>query len=36
MTIRRMGKASFAHLQDIKAEYRYILKKDDIGEFMML
>jgi lysyl-tRNA synthetase, class II len=32
MTIRRMGKASFAHLQDNKGRIQIYLKKDDIGD----
>lgn len=32
MTIRRMGKASFAHLQDSKGRIQVYLKKDDIGD----
>ena len=32
MTIRRMGKASFAHLQDSKGRIQIYLKKDEIGE----
>ncbi len=32
MTIRRMGKASFAHIQDDKGRIQIYLKKDDIGE----
>lgn len=32
MTIRRMGKASFAHLMDQKGRIQIYLKKDDIGE----
>ncbi len=32
MTIRRMGKASFAHLQDHMGKIQIYLKKDDLGE----
>jgi lysyl-tRNA synthetase class 2 len=32
MSLRRMGKASFAHLQDDKGRIQIYLKKDDIGE----
>jgi len=32
MTIRRMGKASFANLQDSKGRIQIYLKKDEIGE----
>ncbi|MCZ7612971.1 MAG: lysine--tRNA ligase [Ignavibacteriaceae bacterium] len=32
MTIRRMGKASFAHIMDHKGRMQVYLKKDDIGE----
>lgn len=32
MTIRRMGKASFAHIMDQKGKIQIYLKKDDIGE----
>lgn len=32
MTIRRMGKASFAHLQDSKGRIQIYLKKDEIGD----
>jgi len=32
MAIRRMGKASFAHLQDEKGRIQIYLRKDDIGE----
>ena len=32
MAIRRMGKASFAHIQDDKGRIQIYLKKDDIGE----
>lgn len=32
MAIRRMGKASFAHIQDQKGKIQVYLKKDDIGE----
>lgn len=32
MAIRRMGKASFAHLQDRYGKIQIYLKKDDIGE----
>lgn len=31
MTIRRMGKASFAHIQDHEGRIQIYLKKDDIG-----
>ncbi|MDT3696949.1 MAG: lysine--tRNA ligase [Ignavibacterium sp.] len=33
MAIRRMGKASFAHIQDHKGRIQIYLKKDDIGEY---
>jgi lysyl-tRNA synthetase class 2 len=32
MSIRRMGKASFAHLQDDKGRIQIYLRKDDIGD----
>ncbi|HOI30113.1 MAG TPA: lysine--tRNA ligase [Melioribacteraceae bacterium] len=32
MAIRRMGKASFAHIQDKEGRIQIYLKKDDIGE----
>jgi lysyl-tRNA synthetase class 2 len=32
MTIRRMGKASFAHIMDQKGRIQIYLKKDEIGE----
>jgi lysyl-tRNA synthetase class 2 len=32
MSIRRMGKASFCHLQDSQGRIQVYLKKDDIGE----
>jgi lysyl-tRNA synthetase, class II len=32
MTIRRMGKASFAHIMDNKGRIQIYLKKDEIGE----
>jgi len=32
MAIRRMGKASFAHIQDDKGKIQIYLRKDDIGE----
>jgi lysyl-tRNA synthetase class 2 len=32
MTIRRMGKASFAHVQDSKGRIQIYLKKDDLGD----
>ena len=32
MTIRRMGKASFANIMDHKGRIQFYLKKDDIGE----
>ncbi len=32
MALRRMGKASFAHLQDHKGRIQIYLKKDDVGE----
>ncbi len=32
MAIRRMGKASFAHVQDDKGKIQIYLRKDDIGE----
>ncbi|NTU97385.1 MAG: lysine--tRNA ligase, partial [Chlorobiaceae bacterium] len=32
MTIRKMGKASFFHLQDSRGKIQIYLKKDDVGE----
>lgn len=32
MSIRRMGKASFCHIQDAKGKIQIYLKKDDLGE----
>jgi lysyl-tRNA synthetase, class II len=32
MTMRRMGKASFAHLQDAKGRIQIYLKKDELGD----
>lgn len=32
MSIRRMGKASFCHIQDSKGKIQIYLKKDDLGE----
>lgn len=32
MAIRRMGKASFAHLQDMKGKIQVYLKKDELGD----
>jgi lysyl-tRNA synthetase class 2 len=32
ITLRRMGKASFAHLQDDKGKIQIYLKRDDLGE----
>ncbi len=32
MSIRRMGKASFCHLQDVQGRIQCYLKKDDLGE----
>lgn len=32
MSIRRMGKASFCHIQDAKGKIQVYLKKDDLGE----
>lgn len=32
MAIRRMGKASFAHVQDAKGKIQIYLKKDELGE----
>lgn len=32
MTIRKMGKASFFHLQDMKGRIQVYLKKDEVGE----
>ncbi len=33
MAIRRMGKASFAHIQDDKGKIQIYMKKDDIGDY---
>lgn len=33
MAIRKMGKASFAHIQDHKGRIQIYLKKDDIGDY---
>ncbi|MDF1611439.1 lysine--tRNA ligase [Melioribacteraceae bacterium 09-Me] len=33
MTLRRMGKASFAHLQDNQGKIQIYLRKDDIGDY---
>lgn len=33
MTLRRMGKASFAHIQDKEGKIQIYLKRDDIGEY---
>ncbi len=33
MAIRRMGKASFAHVQDKDGKIQIYLKKDDVGEY---
>jgi lysyl-tRNA synthetase class 2 len=33
MAIRRMGKASFAHIQDNEGKIQIYLKKDDIGDY---
>ena len=33
MAIRRMGKASFTHIQDNDGRIQIYLKKDDIGEY---
>ncbi len=33
MAIRRMGKASFAHIQDAKGRIQIYVKKDDIGDY---
>ncbi len=33
MAIRRMGKASFAHIQDKEGRIQIYLKRDDIGEY---
>lgn len=33
MTLRRMGKASFAHIQDNFGKIQIYLKRDDIGEY---
>ena len=33
MAIRRMGKASFAHIQDKDGKIQIYLKKDDVGEY---
>jgi lysyl-tRNA synthetase class 2 len=32
IALRRMGKASFAHIQDVKGKIQIYLKKDDIGD----
>jgi lysyl-tRNA synthetase class 2 len=32
MAIRRMGKASFAHIQDAKGKVQFYLKKDELGD----
>ncbi len=32
MALRRMGKASFAHIQDNKGRIQFYIKKDDVGE----
>jgi len=32
MAIRRMGKASFAHIMDQKGRIQFYIKKDDVGE----
>ena len=32
MAIRRMGKASFAHVLDFKGRIQIYLSKDDIGD----
>ncbi|MCX6150219.1 MAG: lysine--tRNA ligase [Ignavibacteriales bacterium] len=32
MAIRRMGKASFAHIQDIQGKIQIYIKKDDVGD----
>ena len=32
MALRRMGKASFVHIQDIKGKIQIYLRKDDIGD----
>ncbi|MEE9186972.1 MAG: OB-fold nucleic acid binding domain-containing protein, partial [Bacteroidota bacterium] len=32
MSIRRMGKASFAHIQDSTGKIQVYLKKDDLGD----
>jgi len=32
MALRRMGKASFAHIQDMKGRIQIYIKKDDVGE----
>lgn len=32
MAIRRMGKASFAHIRDQKGRIQFYIKKDDVGE----
>jgi lysyl-tRNA synthetase, class II len=32
MTLRRMGKASFAHIQDSTGKIQIYIKKDDVGE----
>lgn len=33
MTLRRMGKASFAHIQDKEGKIQIYLKRDEIGEY---
>ncbi len=33
MTLRRMGKASFAHIQDNQGKIQIYLRKDDIGDY---
>jgi lysyl-tRNA synthetase class 2 len=33
MSMRRMGKASFCHIQDSQGKIQVYLKKDDLGEF---
>src|SRR6202008_2092611 len=33
MSIRRMGKASFCHVQDMQGKIQVYLKKDHIGDF---
>jgi lysyl-tRNA synthetase class 2 len=32
MAIRRMGKASFAHIQDNEGKIQFYIKKDDVGD----